>query len=41
MPEAYKVSKIIEFMDERPKIAVGKFPRRELRDMEAARQKKE
>ena len=36
---AYKVPKLIEFIDELPKTAVGKILRRELRDMEIARQK--
>ncbi|MBW2410101.1 MAG: long-chain fatty acid--CoA ligase, partial [Deltaproteobacteria bacterium] len=36
---AYKVPKLFEFMDELPKTAVGKILRRELRDMEVARQK--
>ena len=35
---AYKVPKLIEFMDDLPKTAVGKILRRELRDMEIARQ---
>ena len=38
---AYKVPKLIEFMDELPKTAVGKILRRELRDMEIAKQTKE
>lgn len=37
---AYKVPKIIEFMDELPKSAVGKILRRELREMESKRDKK-
>ena len=36
---AYKVPKLIEFIDELPKTAVGKILRRELRDMEIARQR--
>jgi long-chain acyl-CoA synthetase len=38
---AYKVPKLVEFVDELPKTAVGKILRRELRDMEIAKQKKE
>jgi long-chain acyl-CoA synthetase len=38
---AYKVPKIIEFIDELPKSAVGKILRRRLRDMEMAKRKKE
>jgi long-chain acyl-CoA synthetase len=38
---AYKVPKIIEFIDELPKSAVGKILRRRLRDMEVAKRKKE
>ena len=38
---AYKVPKLVEFVDELPKTAVGKILRRELRDMEIARQKNE
>jgi long-chain acyl-CoA synthetase len=34
---AYKVPKLIEFMDELPKSAIGKVLRRELREMELAR----
>ena len=37
---AYKVPKMIEFMDELPKSAVGKVLRRELREMELKRDKK-
>ena len=37
---AYKVPKLVEFVDELPKTAVGKILRRELRDMEIAKQKK-
>lgn len=36
---AYKVPKIIEFMDELPKSAIGKVLRRKLREMEIAKQK--
>jgi long-chain acyl-CoA synthetase len=36
---AYKVPKIIEFMDELPKSAVGKILRRELREMELKKDK--
>jgi long-chain acyl-CoA synthetase len=36
---AYKVPKLVEFVDELPKTAVGKILRRELRDMEIAKQK--
>ena len=35
---AYKVPKLVEFMAELPKTAAGKILRRELRDMEMARQ---
>ena len=35
----YKVPKLIEFMDELPKSAIGKVLRRELREMEIRRQK--
>ena len=34
---AYKVPKIIEFIDELPKSAVGKILRRKLKDMEIAK----
>ena len=37
---AYKVPKLIEFVDELPKTAVGKILRRELRDKEIAKLKK-
>jgi long-chain acyl-CoA synthetase len=37
---AYKVPKIIEFMDDLPKSAIGKIMRKELRQMEEERQKK-
>jgi long-chain acyl-CoA synthetase len=37
---AYKVPKMIEFMDELPKSAVGKILRRELREMELQRDQK-
>lgn len=37
---AYKVPKIIEFMDDLPKSAIGKIMRKELRKMEEERQKK-
>ena len=36
---AYKVPKRVEFIEELPKTAVGKVLRRELRDMEIAKQK--
>jgi long-chain acyl-CoA synthetase len=36
---AYKVPKLIEFMDELPKSTVGKVLRRKLRDMEIERTK--
>ncbi len=38
---AYKVPKIIEFIDELPKSAVGKILRRKLKEMEVAKMKKE
>lgn len=38
---AYKVPKLIEFVDELPKTAVGKILRRELRDRELAKLKKD
>jgi long-chain acyl-CoA synthetase len=38
---AYKVPKSVEFMDDLPKSTIGKVLRRELRDMETAKQKKE
>jgi long-chain acyl-CoA synthetase len=38
---AYKVPKLIEFMDELPKSAIGKVLRRELREMQLARAEKE
>ena len=38
---AYKVPKMVEFMDELPKSTVGKVLRRELREMEMERAKKE
>jgi len=38
---AYKVPKMVEFMDELPKSTVGKVLRRELREMEIERAKKE
>jgi len=34
---AYKVPKMIEFMDDLPKTAVGKILRRELRDREVGK----
>jgi len=37
---AYKVPKMVEFVDELPKSAIGKVLRRELRDMEMAKMKK-
>ena len=37
---AYKVPKLVEFMDELPKSTVGKVMRRQLREMEAERAKK-
>jgi long-chain acyl-CoA synthetase len=37
---AYKVPKMIEFVDELPKSAVGKILRRKLRDLEIAKMKK-
>jgi len=36
---AYKVPKMVEFMDELPKSTVGKVLRRELREMEIERAK--
>jgi long-chain acyl-CoA synthetase len=36
---AYKVPKLVEFIDDLPKTAIGKILRRELRDMEIAKQK--
>jgi long-chain acyl-CoA synthetase len=38
---AYKMPKLIEFMDELPKSAIGKVLRRELREMQLARTEKE
>jgi long-chain acyl-CoA synthetase len=38
---AYKVPKLVEFMDELPKSTVGKVMRRQLREMEAEKAKKE
>jgi long-chain acyl-CoA synthetase len=37
---AYKVPKIVEFLDALPKSAVGKILRRELRDLEMKKQEK-
>jgi long-chain acyl-CoA synthetase len=37
---AYKVPKIIEFMDELPKSAIGKVLRRKLKEMESEKEKK-
>jgi len=38
---AYKVPKIIEFIDELPKSAVGKILRRKLKEMEEAKRNAE